>query len=125
MSKPGSVVIVEDDFLTQMHFQDMAEEFGYEVCGATDNAEDAVELTRSSRPQAVLMDVRLRGEGDGVDAALRIHDAHPDLPVIFITASNEPETIERIRQDHPTALLIKPVSAERLKAALARVLGDG
>lgn len=121
MNKPCQILIVEDDYLTQLHLRDLVEDFGYSVCGAADNAADAVKLVMSEHPHALLMDVRLKGQRDGVDAALEIYDKHA-VPVIFITGSNEPKTIERIKQDHPSALLIKPVAPARLRKALKQAL---
>jgi AmiR/NasT family two-component response regulator len=63
------------------------------------------------------MDMRLWGKRDGVDAAIAIHNT-VGSKVIFITGSREPATIERINQDHPFALLFKPVSSRQLRSAI-------
>jgi DNA-binding NarL/FixJ family response regulator len=93
------------------------------VCGTATNADEAVALAMMHRPEVVLMDMRLRGEKDGVDAALAIH-ASVGSKVIFITGSREQSTIERIHEDHPAGVLFKPVSDRQLRMAIATALQD-
>lgn len=121
MPDAPTVLIVEDDHLIATSLQLTVEDMGYTVCGIADSAEEAVRMAMTHRPQAILMDVRLRGQGDGVDAAVAIHDGYAP-PIIFITGSNEPATRERIYSDHPRALLIKPILPDELEATLHRVL---
>jgi len=66
------------------------------------------------------MDMRLRGERDGVDAALAIHE-RVGSKLIFVTGSREPATLDRIGLDHPAAVLFKPVSDRQLRTAIVGV----
>lgn len=104
-----SVLIVEDEAIIAELWSLYIEAMGIDVCGVAATAADAVSLAQAHQPELVLMDMRLRGEGDGVDAALAIH-ASVGSKVIFITGSQEPATLARIDLDHPTAVLIKPVN---------------
>ncbi|MFA7430799.1 MAG: response regulator [Rhodospirillaceae bacterium] len=118
-----TVLVVEDDALIALSLKMTVEDLGYSVCGIADTAAAAVAIARRERPDVVLMDVRLRGRGDGVDAALAMHeDSAPHI--IFITGSNEPETRARIEEDHASALLIKPILPAQLDAALRGVLSQ-
>jgi two-component system, response regulator PdtaR len=74
-------------------------------------------MAREHRPRVIIMDVRLRGEMDGVDAALAIHESL-DSRIIFVTGSREPETMARIRLDNPAAVLFKPVSNQQFQSAV-------
>lgn len=121
MPEVCTILIVEDDALIAQSLKMTVEDLGYVVCGVADTCTLAVEIARRERPRVVLMDVRLRGRGDGVDAALAMHDENAPL-VIFITGSNEQETRERIAQDHASALLIKPILPTELDDALRLVL---
>jgi DNA-binding NarL/FixJ family response regulator len=113
----NSVLVVDDEFLIAQGLCMQVEEMGLPVCGSAATANEAVVLTRRHRPAVVLMDMRLRGEGDGVDAALAIH-ATVGSKVIFLTGSREQETIDRMRLSRPAAILFKPVSERALRSAI-------
>ena len=116
-----SVLVVDDHAIIAELWCLHMEMMGLEVCGTAATADEALSLAEQHRPAIVLMDVRLRGEKDGVDAALAIH-ASVGSKVIFITGSQEPETLARIALDHPAAVLIKPVADHLLKATVAQTL---
>jgi CheY-like chemotaxis protein len=108
------VLVVDDEVLIALSLSEMLEDMGLPVCGMAATAKRAIELTDAHRPTLVLMDVRLKGTEDDVHAALEIHRRH-GTPIIFITGSREQSTIDRINQDHPAGLLIKPILPEHLK----------
>lgn len=113
----NTVLVVDDEYLIALGLCTQVEEMGLTVCGTAATADEAVALTQQYRPTVVLMDMRLLGEKDGVDAALAIYET-VGSKVIFITGSREPATIERIKLDHPSAVLFKPVSDQQLRAAI-------
>jgi len=115
------VAVVDDEFLIAAGLTMQLEELGMTVCGTAATAEEAVALVQANRPAVVLMDVRLAGEGDGVDAALAIH-ATVGSKVIFVTGSREPATLDRIQQDHPAGVLFKPVTDRQLREAIDQAL---
>ena len=118
-----SVLIVDDEILIVMGFRTQVEAMGVPVCDTAATADQAVSLAQKHRPAAVLMDLRLRGEKDGVDAARAIHET-VGSKVIFITGSREPATIERIHSDHPFAVLFKPVSDQELESNIAAAMAE-
>jgi two-component system, response regulator PdtaR len=120
MTTGKSVLVVEDEFLIASLLTDMVTDVGMSVCGVADNVEKAIELAAQHKPDVVLMDVRLRGKQDGVDAALAIHH-QLGSPVVFVTGSSEPANIARINTDHPAAILIKPISFEQLTDTLKAI----
>lgn len=115
------VLIVEDEALIAMLLTDMVEDLGFSVCDTAATAQDAIDLADARRPILVLMDVRLQGEKDGVDAAVEIHGRH-GIPIIFLTGVRDAQTLERISRRHPADVLTKPISVERLKAAIDKAL---
>jgi two-component system, response regulator PdtaR len=117
MTMQGTALVVEDEGLIALSLADMLESMGFIVCGTADTAQKAVALAAMHRPVLVLMDVRLRGERDGVDAA---HEIQQNVPthVIFVTGSCEQEILERIKATRPAGLLIKPILPQQLKAAV-------
>ncbi|HET7086492.1 MAG TPA: response regulator [Rhizomicrobium sp.] len=116
-----SVLIVEDEYLISLGLSAQIQDMGLDVCATADSAEAAVAQARMHRPAIVLMDVRLRGEQDGVDAALAIYDS-VGSKIIFITGSREQKTIDRINQDHPFATMFKPISDRQLQATVNQAM---
>lgn len=117
----ATVLIVDDEFLIAEGLCMQVEDMALAVCGTAATADEAIALAIRHRPEVVLMDMRLRGEKDGVDAALAIHE-NVGSKVIFITGSREQSTIDRIYLDHPAGLLFKPVSEHQLRLAIGTAL---
>jgi DNA-binding NarL/FixJ family response regulator len=116
-----AVLIVEDEHLIAMGLSAQIEDMGLQVCATADTADGAVAQALMHRPAIILMDVRLRGKKDGVDAAQAIYES-VGSKIIFITGSREQETIERIGQDHPFATLFKPVSDRQLETTVSEAM---
>jgi CheY-like chemotaxis protein len=116
-----SVLVVDDEAIIAEIWCAYIEQMGLEVCGVAETADDAISLANQHRPAVVLMDMRLRGDKDGADAAIAIHDT-VGSKLIFITASTEDSTLQRITLDHPTAVLIKPVKEPVFKKCLSDAL---
>ena len=117
------VAVVDDEFVIAAGLSVQLEDLGLEVCGTAATCDEAIALVQAQRPQVVLMDVRLAGDRDGVDAALAIHDT-VGSKVIFVTGSREPATMERIQLDHPAGVLFKPVSDRQLREAIETALAS-
>lgn len=115
------VAVIDDEFLIAAGLSMQLESLGMTVCGTAATAEAAVALTQAARPAIVLMDVRLAGEKDGIDAALTIHDT-VGSKVIFVTGSREAATMARIGLDHPAGVLFKPVQEWQLRQAINTAL---
>ena len=111
------VLIVEDMFLNSEFLRIWIEALGHEVCGVAVSVETACTLARAHRPDVILMDLLLEGEGDGVDAATRIRRTQAP-PIIFITACSEQKSVERILGADPFRVLPKPVNPQELFDAL-------
>ncbi|MEQ1783834.1 MAG: response regulator [Hyphomonadaceae bacterium] len=118
------MLIVEDQFLAVEFLRIWVEAYGFVVCGVARSAPRAIELAVELDPDYILMDVRLEGEKDGVDAAIAIHERllaiHQKVKarIIYCTGSSEASTLSRISADHPFAILIKPIEPTELGAAL-------
>jgi len=125
MSNLSDCVLVVDDepFIAELwciHLRLM----GLQICGIAATADAAVTLAMQHRPSLILMDVRLRGRRDGVDAALEIN-ASLGSRIIVITGSREPETIARINTASPAVVLYKPVSDRQMHSAIRHALSLG
>jgi len=111
------VLVVDDEALIAQTWCIHMEMIGVEVCGVAATAEAAIALAKQHRPAVILMDVRLKGQADGIDAAIAIRE-HLSSRIIFITGSREPETMARIQLGDPASILIKPVADHQLYAAV-------
>ena len=116
------VLIVEDELLVAWHLESLAHEQHLDVCGLVPDGEGAIEQAIDLDVDLILMDIRLAGRMDGIEAARRIRDQR-DTPIIFITAHGDPATRAKIEQVVPgTPVLAKPITAVRLKEAIDSVM---
>lgn len=122
--RAGCVVVVEDEFLIADLLAAMVEEIGMTVCGMATTSEEALALVSAHPAALVLLDVRIRGRLDGVETARRIR-ATTGVPIIFVTGSREPQTLERMAEVQGAGVLFKPISSTQLRRAVDRALGVG
>ncbi len=113
-----SVLIVEDDGLIASDLQQLVNELGYDAFATAAGGAEALALAHERRPDVVLMDIRLKGRMDGIDAAIALRRRYGS-EIIFLTAHADDATIERARAAAPGGYLVKPVVAQALKAAFA------
>ncbi len=116
-SRASRILIVEDEAVTALDLSGELRRMGYEVCGMADSFETAVQAAERERPDLVLMDVRLRDGGDGVEAASRICAAH-ETAIVFLSAHSDDATLARALSVVPFGYLVKPFRARELKAAI-------
>jgi len=122
LAEAPRVLIVEDELLVAWHLESLTREQNLEVCGLVPDGDGAIEQAIDLEVDLVLMDIRLAGKMDGVEAARRIREQR-DTPIIFITAHGDPATRAHIDRMVPGApVLAKPITAARLKEAIAQVM---
>lgn len=114
-------MIVEDEMFVAMDTEAIVTAAGHTVVQIAASADDAVAAATNDRPDLVLMDIRLIGPRDGIDAALEIK-ARFGLPIIFVTAHNDAATRQRAAQAAPLAIVTKPVAAADLVDAIRLAL---
>lgn len=111
------VLIVEDDETTAIAIQASLTSLGYRVSGVVKSAERALRSLATRVPDIILMDIALDGEMDGIAAAKQINSEW-NIPVVFLTASGDSDTIRRASQAEPYSYLIKPCHKGDLRAAV-------
>jgi len=116
-----SILIVEDEAIVAADLAGMLRRLGYEISGTLGSGEEAVSLAREHCPDLVLMDIRLAGAMDGVEAAELIR-RDCDLPVIFLTAHSDQATLERAKLTEPFGYLLKPFEELSLKTHIEMAL---
>jgi AmiR/NasT family two-component response regulator len=113
-----NILVVEDEFIIACDIIQGLTRRGFSAHGPVATGEEAVSLSGRLKPDVVLMDIRLAGAMDGVDAAAVIERLYA-IPVVYLTASSERATIERAMATHPLGLMLKPFDADRLAEMLA------
>ena len=94
------VLIAEDEDLIAKELQERLGRMGLSIVGIVTSGEDAMARAREANPDLVLMDIRLRGRVDGIEAATEIRRLL-DIPVIYLTAHSEDATIVRATRTQP------------------------
>ena len=120
MIKP-KILIVEDDGIVAMDIQSRLEQFGYFVCEKISSGALAIEKTEQLEPDLVLMDIVLKGEMDGIDAA-KVIQTRFEIPVIFLTAHADEKRFERAKVVAPFGYIIKPFRDRELKTTIEMAL---
>jgi DNA-binding NarL/FixJ family response regulator len=110
---PTRILVVEDDFLIAMQTETALIDAGFDVVGTAANAEQAISLAREGRPSLVVMDIRLAGARDGIDAAGQLF-RELNIRCIFATAHDDAKTRERAKPFAPLGWLPKPYTARSL-----------
>jgi DNA-binding response OmpR family regulator len=113
----NKILIVEDESLVVMDLTSSLAKLGYEVAGSASNHEEAISLTKEKKPDLILMDICLNGKKDGIQAAKEINRYH-DIPIVYLTALDDTEVLERALKTNPCAYLTKPFSTQSLKASI-------
>ncbi|MBU6428607.1 MAG: response regulator, partial [Cyanobacteria bacterium REEB65] len=111
------MLIVEDEGIVALGIRQSLEGLGYDVVGSAATGEAAIQLARSARPDLVLMDIMLPGQMDGIAAADAIRNEF-DLPVIFLTAYSDKQTLERAKATEPYGYVVKPFDPHELQIAI-------
>lgn len=115
------VLIVEDENIVVMELRDRLRMLGYTVAGVASAGEQSIAQAREMGPDLVLMDIRLKGTMDGIEAAEQIR-ARYDIPVVFLTAYSDEATLQRVKVTEPFGYLIKPFEERELRSTIEMAL---
>jgi PAS domain S-box-containing protein len=116
MSK-ASIAVIEDEGIVALEIRTHLEASGYDIAFVAVSGEEALQKISQSEPDLVVLDIRLRGELSGIDVARRVHATH-GVPVIYLTAHSDPDTLEKARETEPCGYLVKPFDGRALEAAI-------
>ena len=120
----ASILIVEDELITAADLEDALVRLGYHVAGTASSGKGAVERAERTRPDLILMDIRLKGSMDGTEAAAEIHRRF-GIPVIYLTAHADAKTLARAKLAEPLGYVVKPFQDTELQAAIEMALHKG
>lgn len=107
MPQVTNILVVEDESIVSKDIQMSLKKLGYNVVGAAATGEKAVELAKELNPDVVLMDIMLKGDMTGIDAAAEIKESM-SIPVIFLTAYADESTLNKAKVTEPYGYIIKP-----------------
>jgi PAS domain S-box-containing protein len=111
------ILVVEDESVVALDVSYKLEEMGYPVCGSVASGEEAISEVARARPDLVLMDIKLKGTMDGIQAVERIR-ARFDTPVVYLTAYADKLTVARAKETGPLGYVLKPFEIAELRAAI-------
>ncbi len=109
------IMIVEDESIVAMGVKHKLEDLGYSVVGVEATGEGAVETALKTEPDLILMDIVLKGDMDGIEAAEKIH-TRLDTPIIYVSAYSDEEVLRRARITEPYGYILKPFKKSEINA---------
>lgn len=111
------ILVVDDDPIVAKLIEMRLKKLGYEVPAITSTGDEAISLAALLSPDAVIMDIKIPGEVDGIEAA-NIIGREYDIPVVYLTADTERSTFERAKETRGCEYLVKPFSDDALYIAI-------
>ena len=120
----AKILIVEDEQIVAFDIETQLERLGYRVVGTAASGEEALTKAAELEPDLVLMDVQIEGPIDGIEVARRIRRGR-EVPVVFLTAFTDVETLRRAKMVEPYGYIVKPFDQRDLDAAVQIALHKG
>jgi len=116
-SSEPRALIIEDEILIAEELRLRLSNLGFSVIAAVDTADEGVAIATRERPDLVLMDIRLKGKKDGIQAAHEIRQ-RVDLSIVFITAHSDSLTVERAKRTDHDGFILKPFHRRDLQSTI-------
>lgn len=110
-------LIVEDEVLIAEELRERLSRLGFSVIGAVDSADEGIAIATRECPDLVLMDIRLRGEKDGVQAAQEIRE-QVDVSIVYVSAHSDRLTVERAKRTDHDGFILKPFHRRELQSVI-------
>lgn len=111
------ILVVEDSSIVALDIQHSLQNLGYEVIGIASSGEEALKKVRKTLPDLILMDIKIDGKYDGIETAARIKENH-DIPIIYLTAYSDQDTLTRAKITEPLGYIIKPFEEQELHTVI-------
>lgn len=115
------ILIVEDELLIAKSLARKLEKLGYSVVGVASSSEVALQKVEETQPDLILMDIVIKGELDGIETAKKIQ-ANFSIPIIYVTAYADDETLERAEETGSYGYILKPFKEREVHAAIKMAL---
>lgn len=115
--KNANILVVEDESIVAKDIQSRLRKFGYYVPAIASTGEEAINKVAENHPDLVLMDIRIKGDMDGVEAAKEIHERF-NVPIIYLTAYADANTLARAKVTQPFGYILKPFKERELQTTI-------
>ena len=115
------IMIVEDEWMIAEEIRMVLQSMQYDVTSMSSSGEEAIQNAEKDRPDLVLMDIMLKGEMDGIEAAGQIRSSY-NIPIIYLTAYTNETVLERAKITEPFGYIVKPFAKQDLKVAIEMAL---
>ena len=119
--KKTKILIVEDESIIALEIHESLLKLDYEVTAVINNGPGAIKNIEENQADLILMDIHLRGDMDGIEAAKIIQSVHP-VPIIFLTAFSNKKVLDRAKRTKPFGYLLKPFHTQELNVAIEMAL---
>ncbi|MCA9903777.1 MAG: response regulator [Anaerolineae bacterium] len=113
----ANILVVEDEGIVALDIQNRLRRQGYTPIGRASSGMEALALVKEHRPDLVLMDIRIQGDMDGIETAQKIQETY-DIPVVYLTAHTDEQTVQRAKVTDPYGYLIKPFEEHELQITI-------
>jgi len=117
----AKILVVEDEMFVSEYICQSLAKLGYRVCGVADCYEEALELVVEESPDLILLDIELSGDKSGIDVASEVLERW-SIPVVFLTAYSDDQTLIRAKQIKPMGYITKPFTEHDIKIAVMMAL---
>jgi two-component system, response regulator PdtaR len=117
------ILIIEDEFILASELSDTLESEGYEVVLMADNGQEALDFYKENEVDLVLCDININGDWDGIETVIRLI-AIKQVPIIYLTAFTDKDTLERAKATFPAAYIPKPYHITNLRMAIELAINN-
>jgi PAS domain S-box-containing protein len=115
------ILIVEDEEIIALEIATRLTKMGFDICKTVTNGLDTVEEVKMCKPDIILMDIRIKGDIDGIETAKEIM-SFTNIPIIYLTAHADQHTLDRAKETTPYGYLVKPVQERDLRITIEMAL---
>ncbi len=125
MRMPGKIkmMLVEDEAMTAVLLKMNLETAGYDIVGPVATGEAAIDLASDEKPSVILMDIRLAGKIDGIEAVANILSFHNPY-IIFMTGYSDEEIKARAKALNPAAYMVKPITPDSIETVISKLFSE-
>lgn len=121
MEENARVMVVEDEGIVSIDIRNILKKLGYIISAVAFSGEEAILKVNENPTDLILMDIGLKGNIDGIQAAKKIRSRNK-IPVIFLSGFADDNTLKKAQEAKPAAYLLKPINEEELKETIEKIV---